>query len=81
MPQESSNHTCLAVISFDSDFKKDENFYPQVFFERMRIHWRKSDYTYYTYFSCFLVYVLLTHKYAYKVEIVKKLCGLVVRTR
>ena len=33
MPQESSNHTCLAVISFDSDFKKDENFYPQVFLE------------------------------------------------
>ena len=25
-----SNHTCLAVISLDSAFKKDENDYPQV---------------------------------------------------
>ena len=26
-----SNHTCLAVISFDSVLKKDGNYYPQVF--------------------------------------------------
>ena len=26
-----SNHTCLAVISWDSPFKKDENYCPQVF--------------------------------------------------
>ena len=25
------NHTCLAVISLDSAFKKDENYYPQIF--------------------------------------------------
>ena len=26
-----SNHACLAVISLESAFKKDENYYPQVF--------------------------------------------------
>ena len=26
-----SNHTCLAVMSFDSALKKDENYYLQVF--------------------------------------------------
>ena len=26
-----SNHTCLAVISFDSALDKDGNYYPQVF--------------------------------------------------
>ena len=26
-----SNHTCLAVISLNSDLKKDENYYLQVF--------------------------------------------------
>ena len=25
-----SNHTCLAVISLDSAFKKDDSYYPQV---------------------------------------------------
>ena len=29
-----SNHTCLAVISLDFVLKKDENYYPQVFFKR-----------------------------------------------
>ena len=26
-----SSHTCLAIITFDSTVKKDENYYPQVF--------------------------------------------------
>ena len=30
IPKVDSNHTCLAVISLDSAFKKDENYYPQV---------------------------------------------------
>ena len=29
VPKVGSNHTYLAVISFDSVLKKDENFYPQ----------------------------------------------------
>ena len=31
-----SNHTCLAVISFDSDLKKDENYYPQMFLKECK---------------------------------------------
>ena len=31
IPRVDSNHTCLAIISLDSAFKKDENYYPQVF--------------------------------------------------
>ena len=31
-----SNHTCLAVISLDPAFKKDENYYPQVFLKECR---------------------------------------------
>ena len=31
IPKVDSNHTCLAVTSFDSALKKDENYYPQVF--------------------------------------------------
>ena len=31
-----SNHTCLAVISLDSSLKKDENYYPQVFFKKCK---------------------------------------------
>ena len=30
IPNDDSNHTSLAVISFDSVFKKDDNYYPQV---------------------------------------------------
>ena len=30
IPKVDSNHTCLAVISLDSAFKKDKNYYPQV---------------------------------------------------
>ena len=33
-----SNLTCLAVITIDSAFKNDENYYPQVFFKKMQIH-------------------------------------------
>ena len=28
-----SSHTCLTVISLDSALKKNENYYPQVFFK------------------------------------------------
>ena len=28
IPKMDSNHTCLAVISFDSALKKDEKYYP-----------------------------------------------------
>ena len=31
IPKIDSNHVCLAVTSLDSAFKKDENYYPQVF--------------------------------------------------
>ena len=31
IPEVDSNYICLAVISFDSALKKDENYYPQVF--------------------------------------------------
>ena len=31
IPKVDSNHTCLAVIRLYSAFKKDENYYPQVF--------------------------------------------------
>ena len=34
IPKLSSNHTCLAVISLDSTFKKDDNYYPQVFLKK-----------------------------------------------
>ena len=36
IPKVNSNHTCLAVISFDSAFKKDGNYYPQVFLKECR---------------------------------------------
>ena len=31
-----SNHTCLSVISLDSAFKKDENYYLQVFLKESK---------------------------------------------
>ena len=31
-----SNHTCLAVISWDTALKKDDNYYPQVFFKKCK---------------------------------------------
>ena len=31
IPKVDSNHTCLAVISLDSEIKKEENYYPEVF--------------------------------------------------
>ena len=36
-----SNHTCLAVISLDSAFKKDENYFPQVFLKRLNTFRKK----------------------------------------
>ena len=35
-PEVDSNHSCLAVISFDSVFQKDANFYRQVFLEECK---------------------------------------------
>ena len=36
IPWLDSNHTCLAVISLDSAFKKDSNYYPQVFLKECK---------------------------------------------
>ena len=36
IPKIDSNHTCLAVISLDSAFRKDENYYPQVFLKECK---------------------------------------------
>ena len=36
IPKVDSNHTCLAVISLDSAFKKGENYYPQVFLKECK---------------------------------------------
>ena len=35
-PKVESNHTCLAVISFDSALKKDDNYYLQVFLKECK---------------------------------------------
>ena len=34
-PTLDSNYTCLAAIGLDSALKKDDNYYPQVFFNRV----------------------------------------------
>ena len=48
MAKESSNHTCLAVITIDSALKINENYYPLVFLKQCKyIEKEKSDYTYY----------------------------------
>ena len=31
VPKLCSNHNCLAVVSLDSDLKKNDSYYPQVF--------------------------------------------------
>ena len=36
LPKVDSNHTLLAVISFDSALKKDDNYYPQVFIKECK---------------------------------------------
>ena len=36
IPKVDSNHTFLAIISLDSAFKKDENYYPQVFLKECK---------------------------------------------
>ena len=38
-----SNHTCLAVISFDSALKKDDSYYPQVFLKECKYIEKKSS--------------------------------------
>ena len=38
-----SNHTCLAVTSLESALKKDENYYPQVFFKECKYIEKKVD--------------------------------------
>ena len=35
-PKVDSNYTCLAVISFDSALKKDDNYYLQVFLKECK---------------------------------------------
>ena len=34
-PKVDSNHTCFAIITLDSALKKDDNYYPLAFSERM----------------------------------------------
>ena len=36
IPKVDSNHICLAVITLDSAFKKDYNYYPQVFLKECK---------------------------------------------
>ena len=36
IPKLGSNHTCLAVITFDSALKKNDNYYPQVFLKECK---------------------------------------------
>ena len=36
IPNLGSNHTCLAVITFDSALKKNDNYYPQVFLKECK---------------------------------------------
>ena len=36
IPKLDSNHTCFAVISLDSAFNKDSNYYPQVFIKECK---------------------------------------------
>ena len=36
IPKVDSSHTCLAVISFDSALKKNENYYPQLFLKECK---------------------------------------------
>ena len=36
IPNVDSNHTCLAVISFNSTLKRDGNYYPQLFLKERR---------------------------------------------
>ena len=44
-----STHTCLAVISFDSALKKNENYHPQVFLKQYK--YIKNKYSLYGYYS------------------------------
>ena len=41
-PKVDSNHTYLALISLDSALEKDENYYPEDFFKRVKIRWKKG---------------------------------------
>ena len=43
IPKLDSNHTCLAVISLDSAFKKDGNYYRQVFLKECKYIEKKSS--------------------------------------
>ena len=41
IPKVECNHTCLAVISLDSAFNKNENYYPQVLLEECKYFEKK----------------------------------------
>ena len=41
-PKAGSDCTCLAVINVDLTFKKDENFYPQVYLKEYK-YTKKND--------------------------------------
>ena len=42
IPKLDSNHTYLAVISFDFSFKRDETYYPQVLLEECKYIEKKA---------------------------------------
>ena len=46
IPKLDSNHTCLTVISLDSAFSNDENYYPQVALKECKYIAKKSSYVY-----------------------------------
>ena len=41
IPNLQSNHNSLAVISFGSALKEDENYYPQAFWKECKFIWKK----------------------------------------
>ena len=43
IPKVRPNQTCLAVISWDSTLKKDDNYYPQVFLKVCKYVEKKSS--------------------------------------
>ena len=43
IPEVDSSQTCLAVISLDSAFKKNDNYYPQVLLKQCKYTETKSN--------------------------------------
>ena len=60
-----SNHTCLAVISLDSAFKKDESYYPKAFLKKCKCIEKKGD-IYRHIILYFVIYYILLHIVIYR---------------